>query len=55
LGGIEGEPRLIEYRSEPTLLEALGASIYRPGPLEELRQILHFNAGSPLMYLYVAP
>jgi protease-4 len=55
LGGIEGEPRLIEYEDEPTLLEALGASIYRPGPLEELRQILHFNVGSPLMYLYVAP
>jgi protease-4 len=55
LGGIEGEPRLIEYESEPSLLEALGAAMYRPGPVEELRQVLHFQAGSPLMYLYVGP
>jgi protease-4 len=55
LGGIEGEPRLIEYGRDVGFLEALGASFYRPSPIEELKQILHFHAGSPLMYLYVGP
>lgn len=53
LGGIDGEPRIIEYQNEPTLFEALGASANRPSPVEEIRELLHFHAGSPLMYLYV--
>lgn len=56
LGGIEtSEPRLIEYSQRSGVLGALGASLNRPSPIEELKQILHFNVGSPLMYLYVAP
>lgn len=55
LGGISGEPRLIEYNDTPTFLEALGASLNRPSPVQELRELMHFNAGSPLMYLYVGP
>lgn len=55
LGGISGEPRLIEYNDTPTFLEALGASLNRPSPVQELRELIHFNAGSPLMYLYVGP
>ncbi|MBN1993800.1 MAG: signal peptide peptidase SppA [Anaerolineae bacterium] len=55
LGGIEGEPRLIEYKHTPTFWEALGASVYRPSPVAELQQLLHYHAGSPLMYLYVGP
>ena len=55
LGGIEGEPRLIEYKAEPSLFEALGASLNRPSPVQELQQVLHFHAGSPLMYLYIGP
>lgn len=53
LGGIAGEPRLIEYKREPSFFEALGMSFYRPSPAEELQQLLNFHAGSPLMYLYV--
>lgn len=53
LGGIEGEPRIIEYKPEPTLFGALGASLNRPSPVQELQQLLHFHGGSPLMYLYV--
>ncbi len=52
LGGISGEPRVIEYGTEPTLFESLGASFNRPSPVDELQQLLHFNTGSPLMYLY---
>ncbi len=55
LGGIEGEPRIIEYKDRPSFFEALGASFYRPSPVEELQEMLHFHAGSPLMYLYVGP
>lgn len=55
LGGIEGEPRIIEYTRQPSFFEALGASMNRPTPVEELQQLLNFHAGSPLMYLYVGP
>jgi protease-4 len=55
LGGIEGEPRIIEYRREPSFFEAFGASLYRPSPLEELQQLLHYHSGSPFMYLYTGP
>ena len=53
LGGIEGEPRTIEYDRAPTLFEALGANFNRPSPVQELQELLHFHSGSPLMYLYV--
>ncbi|MBN1220678.1 MAG: signal peptide peptidase SppA [Anaerolineae bacterium] len=55
LGGIEGKPRLIEYKHTPTFWEALGASFNHRSPAEELQQLLNFHAGSPLMYLYVGP
>ena len=55
LGGIEGEPRIIEYRGRPGFFEVLGASLNRPSPVDELKEMLHFHAGSPLMYLYTAP
>lgn len=55
LGGIEGAPRIIEYKGPIGFFEALGASFYRPSPVEELRQLLHYHSGSPLMYLYVGP
>jgi protease-4 len=55
LGGIDGEPRIIEYGGELGFFETLGSSFNRTSPVEELRQLLHFNAGSPLMYLYTGP
>ena len=55
LGGIEGEPRIIEYRGPSGFFEALGATFNRPSPVEQLQEMLHFHAGSPLMYLYIAP
>jgi protease-4 len=55
LGGLEGKPRIIEYRRESGFFEAFGASLYRPSPLEELQQLLHYHSGSPFMYLYTGP
>ncbi|MCB0208076.1 MAG: signal peptide peptidase SppA [Anaerolineae bacterium] len=52
LGAIDGEPRIIEYSYNGSFFESLASTLYRPGPVEELREVLHFNAGSPLMYLY---
>ncbi|GIK39611.1 MAG: hypothetical protein BroJett011_34440 [Chloroflexota bacterium] len=55
LGGITGEPRIVEYDRPVSFFEALGGAFNRPSPVEEVKQLLHFNAGSPLMYLYIAP
>jgi protease-4 len=53
LGGIEGEPRIIEYNRVPTFWEALGATFNHPSPVDQLQQLLNYHPGSPLMYLYV--
>ena len=53
LGGIEGEPRIIEYNYAPTFWESLGATLYRPSPVDQLQQLINYHPGSPLMYLYV--
>jgi protease-4 len=55
LGDIDGEPRLIEYTRQNGLFEALGSALYRPSPIEELRQVINYHPGSPLMYLYTGP
>jgi protease-4 len=55
LGGITGKPRLVEYERKVSLFDALGSAFNRPTPVEELKQLLNFQAGSPLMYLYIAP
>jgi protease-4 len=55
LGGIEGEPRVIEYNQALGVFDSLASSLHRTTPLEQLQQLLHFNAGSPLMYLYTGP
>jgi protease-4 len=55
LGGIAGEPRLIEYENGSGFWGSLGSALYRPSPVEELQQLLHYHAGSPLMYLYTGP
>jgi protease-4 len=53
LGGIEGEPRIIEYDFAPNFWQSLGATFNRPGPVEQLQQLINYHPGSPLMYLYV--
>jgi protease-4 len=56
LGGIEGEPRVIEYNEPLGFFDALASSGFRqPNPVEQMQELLHYQAGSPLMYLYTAP
>jgi protease-4 len=55
LGGIDGEPRIVEYKEAGGFFQALGASLNRPSPVDELKEMLHYHAGSPLMYLYTGP
>lgn len=55
LGGIDGEPRVIEYDGEPSLWEALASANYNPSPVDELRQLLNYYPGARLMYLYTGP
>ena len=52
LGGIAGDPPLIEYTEEPGLLELLTSMLGRPSPLAEIRQLFEFQSGATLMYLY---
>jgi protease-4 len=56
LGGIEGEPRIVDYQEESVgLFDAFSSSGRQPSPVEELERLLRFQAGPPLMYLYVGP
>jgi len=55
LGNIEGEPRIIEYGTDGGFFGSLGKILYRPSPVEQLQEMLHYQVGSPLMYLYVSP
>lgn len=55
LGHIEGEPRVIEYGKTAGFFESLSTALDRPSPVQEIKELLHFNAGSPLMYIYTGP
>lgn len=55
IGGIEGDPRIIEYEDSPGFWGSLASVFYRPSPVQELQQLLHYHSGSPLMYLYIGP
>ena len=52
LGGIEGEPNVIDFRNPAPLLPGLFNALQKPSPAEELRTILHIDASPSLMYLY---
>jgi protease-4 len=55
LGGIKGEPRLIEYRPQPSLIEQLFSKLAPGDPLSEVYSLLELNGRSPLQYLYIGP
>lgn len=55
LGHIKGVPRLVEYDQRNDFWGGFGAMFYRPSPIQELRDVLHINASSPLMYMYIGP
>jgi len=52
LGGIEGEPNVIDYRQPAPLLPGLFGALQQPSPVEELQELLHLNTSPSLMYLY---
>jgi protease-4 len=54
LGGIEGEPRVIEYKRTPTLMDVLTSSALRT-PAISLEQILTLDATPRLEYRFVRP
>lgn len=56
LGGIEGEPRIIENEQPFNLFEGLFSSLARPAdPLAELTSLLDRGGRPALQYLYVGP
>jgi protease-4 len=55
LGGIEGEPRIIEYRPEPSLMGQLFGRLEPGDPLSEVYSLLKLNGRPSLQYLYVGP
>jgi protease-4 len=55
MGGIEGEPRLVEYQRPPTLFEALFGSLASPCQPFDLARLLDLAGRPSLQYLYVEP
>lgn len=55
LGGIEGEPHIIEYERAPTLLEALLGTLIHPSPQVSLDDFMGIERRFTLQYLYVSP
>lgn len=53
--GIEGDPRIIEYDEQPSIWGLSAQMSSSPSPVMEMKQLLHYHPGSPLMYLYVGP
>ncbi len=55
LGGIEGEPRLVEYHRPPTLFESFFGSLVSPFQPFDLAKLLDLEGRPSLQYLYVEP
>jgi len=55
LGGIEGEPRIIEYRRRPTFFDVLTFQFTRPLQPFTLRDFLDLDRRFVVQYLYVGP
>jgi protease-4 len=55
LGGIEGEPRLVEYHRPPTLFETFFGSLVSPFQPFDLARLLDLEGRPSLQYLYVEP
>jgi len=55
LGGIEGEPRIVEYYEPLDLFESLFSLMGPADPLAEVFSLLDRSQGPVLQYLYVGP
>jgi protease-4 len=55
LGGIEGEPRLVEYHRPPTLFETFFGSLVSPFQPFDMARLLDLEGRPSLQYLYLEP
>jgi protease-4 len=55
LGGIEGEPRLVEYHRPPTLFETFFGALTSPFQPFDMIRLLDLEGRPSLQYLYVEP
>ena len=55
LGGIEGEPRLVEYHRPPTLFETFFGALTSPFQPFDLARLLDLEGRPSLQYLYLEP
>jgi len=55
LGGIEGEPRLVEYHRPPTLFETFFGSLTSPFQPFDMIRLLDLEGRPSLQYLYLEP
>lgn len=55
LGGIEGEPRVIEYERAPALIEALLSTLVRPSSPVSLDELMGIERRFTVQYLYITP
>ena len=55
LGGIEGQPRIVEYRRPPTLFETLVGALSRPPATLDWRELLGMESTPSLQYRYIGP
>lgn len=54
-GGIEGEPRIVEFDRVPLLLQALLSSLMRPSAQVSLDELMGIERRFTVQYLYVTP
>ncbi len=55
LGGIEGEPRIVEYQQPLSLIQGLVGMTRPAGPLSDVMELLDRGQRPALQYLYVGP
>jgi protease-4 len=55
LGGIQGEPRVIEYQRTPTLIETLISSLIEPSTPVSLDEFIGLERRFTVQYLYISP
>ena len=52
LGGIKGEPRIVDYFRNPSALSAFSFLFHQPSPSEQLQELLNVTTNPVPMYLY---
>lgn len=52
LGGIEGEPNIVDFSTAPPILPSLFGALEQQSPIDELQDLLKFSTHPSLMYIY---